>query len=84
MLLTKEVAGMMRINGGGRIINISSVAGLSSSGSSIPYAVSKVGLIHLTKCMVVARASEIWSIVLPLGYLDAPLTANSDVSIRKH
>ena len=44
--------------GRGRIINIASVAGLSPTGSSIAYAVSKAGLIHLTRCMAVALAPE--------------------------
>jgi NAD(P)-dependent dehydrogenase (short-subunit alcohol dehydrogenase family) len=43
----------------GRIVNISSIAGLGPSGSSIAYAVSKAGLIHLTRCMAVALAPEI-------------------------
>ncbi|MBS0243664.1 MAG: SDR family oxidoreductase, partial [Proteobacteria bacterium] len=40
-------------------VNISSVAGLGPTGSSIAYAVSKAGLIHLTKCMAVALAPEV-------------------------
>ncbi len=56
MLLTKAVAPVMKKQGSGRIVNISSVAGLGPTGSSIAYAVSKAGLIHLTKCMAVALA----------------------------
>ena len=51
MLYSKAVAPTMRQQGHGRIVNIASVAGLMPSGSSIPYAVSKAGLIHLTRCM---------------------------------
>ena len=58
MRLTKAVAPIMKAQGRGRIINIASVAGLSPTGSSIAYAVSKAGLIHLTKCMAVALAPE--------------------------
>src|SRR6476660_10308804 len=58
MRLTKAVAPMMKAQGRGRIVNISSVAGLSPTGSSIAYAVSKAGLIHLTRCMAVALAPE--------------------------
>ena len=47
----KEIVEPMRASGGGRIVNISSVAGLGPNGSSIAYAVSKAGLNHLTKCM---------------------------------
>ncbi|MBR0653277.1 SDR family NAD(P)-dependent oxidoreductase [Roseomonas terrae] len=58
MRLTKAVAPVMKAQGRGRIVNIASVAGLGPSGSSIAYAVSKAGLIHLTKCMAVALAPE--------------------------
>ena len=40
----------------GRIVNIASVAGLNPGGSSIAYATSKAGLIHLTRCLAVALA----------------------------
>jgi 3-oxoacyl-[acyl-carrier protein] reductase len=58
MRLIKAVAPVMKAQGRGRIVNISSVAGLSPTGSSIAYAVSKAGLIHLTRCMAVALAPE--------------------------
>jgi 3-oxoacyl-[acyl-carrier protein] reductase len=51
MRLMKAVAPIMRGQGRGRIVNIASVAGLGPTGSSIAYAVSKAGLIHLTRCM---------------------------------
>jgi 3-oxoacyl-[acyl-carrier protein] reductase len=56
MLCCKAVAPVMASQGRGRIVNISSVAGLAPTGSSIAYAVSKAGLIHLTRCMAVALA----------------------------
>jgi 3-oxoacyl-[acyl-carrier protein] reductase len=58
MRLIKAAAPVMKDQGQGRIVNISSVAGLSPTGSSIAYAVSKAGLNHLTKCMAVALAPE--------------------------
>jgi 3-oxoacyl-[acyl-carrier protein] reductase len=58
MRLTKAVAPVMKAQGRGRVVNISSVAGLGPQGSSIAYAVSKAGLIHLTRCMAVALAPE--------------------------
>jgi NAD(P)-dependent dehydrogenase (short-subunit alcohol dehydrogenase family) len=56
--LIKAVAPLMKAQGKGRIVNIASVAGLGPTGSSIAYAVSKAGLIHLTRCMAVALAPE--------------------------
>jgi 3-oxoacyl-[acyl-carrier protein] reductase len=58
MHLMKTVAPVMKAQGRGRIVNISSVAGVGPTGSSIAYAVSKAGLIHLTRCMAVALAPE--------------------------
>jgi 3-oxoacyl-[acyl-carrier protein] reductase len=58
MRLTKAVAPIMKAQGRGRVVNIASVAGLGPTGSSIAYAVSKAGLIHLTRCMAVAMAPE--------------------------
>jgi len=58
MRLTKAVAPIMKAQGQGRVVNISSVAGLTPTGSSIAYAVAKAGLIHLTRCMAVAMAPE--------------------------
>jgi 3-oxoacyl-[acyl-carrier protein] reductase len=58
MRLMKAVAPVMKTQGRGRVVNIASVAGLGPTGSSIAYAVSKAGLIHLTRCMAVAMAPE--------------------------
>ena len=58
MRLAKAVAPTMKAQGRGRIVNIASVAGLGPQGSSIAYAVSKAGLIHLTRCLAVALAPE--------------------------
>src|SRR6201999_2634967 len=56
--LIKAVAPIMKTQGQGRIVNISSTAGLGPSGSSIAYAVSKAGLISLTRCFAVALAPQ--------------------------
>ena len=58
-LLSRAAAPLLRRGGRGRIVNISSVAGLAPTGSSIAYAVSKAGLNHLTKCLAVALAPAI-------------------------
>src|SRR6266403_4793183 len=77
MRLTKAVAPIMKAQGRGRIVNISSVSGLSPTGSSIAYAVSKAGLIHLTRCMAVALAPETLVNCVAPGLLDGTrATAN--------
>src|SRR3954452_5064126 len=71
MRLTKAVAPIMKAQGRGRIINIASVAGLSPTGSSIAYAESKAGLIHLTRCMALALAPVTLVTCVARGLLDA-------------
>jgi 3-oxoacyl-[acyl-carrier protein] reductase len=46
-------------SGGGSIVNVASVAGVAGSGSSIPYAASKGGLITMTKSLARAFAPAI-------------------------
>jgi 3-oxoacyl-[acyl-carrier protein] reductase len=83
MLCIKAAAPAMQRSGGGRIVNIASVAGLAPSGSSIPYAVSKAGLIHLTRCMAVGLAPAILVNCIAPGYLeDTRATANLDPAYR--
>lgn len=77
MRLTKAVAPVMKAQGRGRIVNIASVAGLGPTGSSIAYAVSKAGLIHLTRCMAVALAPELLVNCVAPGLLEGTrATAN--------
>ncbi len=58
-LTVRKIAPLMKRQGSGRIVLVTSIAGLSPTGSSIAYAVSKAALIHLTKCLAVALAPEI-------------------------
>ncbi len=77
MRLTKAAAPFLKAGGRGRIVNISSVAGLGPQGSSIAYAVSKAGLIHLTKCTAVALAPEVLVNCVAPGLLEGTrATAN--------
>ena len=77
MLLTKAVGPVMKRQGRGRIVNIASVAGLTPTGSSVAYAVSKAGLIHLTRCMAVALAPEVLVNCVAPGLLEGTrATAN--------
>ncbi|KAJ5973883.1 hypothetical protein N7481_011093 [Penicillium waksmanii] len=44
---------------GGAFIITSSIAGVSATGSSLPYAVSKAALIHLMKCLAQTQGSKV-------------------------
>jgi 3-oxoacyl-[acyl-carrier protein] reductase len=55
----KAVAPIMQKQHRGRIVNVASVAGLAPRGSSIAYAVSKAGLIHLTRCLALALGPDV-------------------------
>ena len=48
-LMTQAVAPIMRDQGGGAIVNITSISGLRASTLRIAYGTSKAGLAHLTK-----------------------------------
>jgi 3-oxoacyl-[acyl-carrier protein] reductase len=77
MMCIKAVAPVMQRQGQGRIVNIASVAGLAPQGSSIAYAVSKAGLIHLTRCMAVALAPQVLVNCVAPGLLEGTrATAN--------
>ncbi|MCH7625451.1 MAG: SDR family oxidoreductase [Chloroflexi bacterium] len=70
MLCTKAAGAAMKRQGAGRIVNISSVAGFTPTGSSIAYAVSKAGLNHLTRCMAVGLGPEVLVNCVAPGYID--------------
>lgn len=55
-LLARAAAPHLSKDGKGRIVNVSAFIGLTPTGSSIAHAVSKAGLIHLTRCLAVAMA----------------------------
>jgi ketoreductase RED2 len=66
----------------GQVINVASIAGLSVDGSSIPYAISKAGVIHMTKLLAVALGPNVRVNAIAPGYVDTPLT-NSWTAARE-
>jgi 3-oxoacyl-[acyl-carrier protein] reductase len=76
-MCTKAVTPLMKAQGQGRIVNISSGAAYYPAGSSIAYAVSKAALNHLTRCMAVALAPEIIVNAVAPGLMEGTrMTAN--------
>lgn len=58
-LLSRAAARHLKQQDRGRIVNVSGFPGLAPLGSSIALAVSKAGLIHLTRCLAVALAPSV-------------------------
>jgi len=81
-LCVKAVAPIMRKQKRGRIVNVASIAGLAPLGSSIAYAVSKAGLIHLTHCLAVALGPDVAvNAVAPGTMLGTRMTARLDPAL---
>jgi ketoreductase RED2 len=59
----------------GAIVNVGSVAGFVAGGSSLPYAVSKAALHHLTRCLAQALAPEVRVNAVAPGLVETPWTA---------
>ncbi len=57
--VTRAAADLLRAGDGGSVVNISSVAGITGSGSSIAYCASKAGLNTMTKSLARVLAPEV-------------------------
>jgi 3-oxoacyl-[acyl-carrier protein] reductase len=55
----RDAMPLLRADGGGQIINVSSIAGQTGQGSSIAYAASKAAVINMTKALAVSHAPEV-------------------------
>ncbi|MFE6335519.1 SDR family NAD(P)-dependent oxidoreductase [Streptomyces sp. NPDC057806] len=65
----------LKADGGGAIVNISSIAGVKPTGSSIPYAVSKAAINHLTRLLANVAGPDVRVNAVAPGLIDTPWTA---------
>ncbi|MEM9620648.1 MAG: SDR family oxidoreductase [Pseudomonadota bacterium] len=75
-LLARAAADLLRADGGGHIVNISSAGGISPGSSSIAYSSSKAGLNHLTRCLAVAMAPDVAVNCIAPGLVEDTRMAN--------
>ena len=81
-LLSRAAAAHLSKEKSGRIVNVSAFIGLTPTGSSIAHAVSKAGLIHLTRCLAVALApDETVNCVAP-GLMEGTLSWSRSIRCR--
>jgi len=76
--LTELAAVHLRAAGDGSVVNVTSLAGLRSAGASIPYAVSKAALNHLTVVLADTYAPAIRVNAVAPGLIRTPWTAGWD------
>ncbi|MEU9703404.1 glucose 1-dehydrogenase [Streptomyces sp. NPDC047981] len=62
----------LRASGAGCVVNISSQAGVRPGGSSIPYAVSKAAVNHMTKLLAKTLGPDIRVNAVAPGFVDTP------------
>jgi ketoreductase RED2 len=65
----------LKATGAGSIVNVSSLAGVRATGSSVPYAVSKAALNHLTALLANVTGPEVRVNAVAPGLVDTPWTA---------
>ena len=68
----------LKASGAGCVVNVTSLAGVRPTGSSIPYAVSKAALNHLTRLLANVAGPEVRVNAVAPGLIDTPWTADWD------
>lgn len=76
--LSKLAAPVLAEGDGGSIVNVTSVAGLRPLGSSIPYAVSKAALNHLTVLLAKVLGPQVRVNAVAPGLIETPWTSDWD------
>jgi ketoreductase RED2 len=68
----------LRASGAGSIVNVTSLAGVRQTGSSIPYAASKAALNHVTRLLANVVGPDVRVNAVAPGLVDTPWTADWD------
>jgi ketoreductase RED2 len=68
----------LRATGAGSVVNVTSLAGVRQTGSSIPYAASKAALNHVTRLLANVVGPEVRVNAVAPGLVDTPWTEDWD------
>ncbi|HSL73568.1 MAG TPA: SDR family NAD(P)-dependent oxidoreductase [Ilumatobacteraceae bacterium] len=68
--MARAASAALRADGGGHVVNVSSVAGVYGTGSSIPYCASKAGLNNLTVTLARVLGPEVQVNAVCPGFID--------------
>ena len=72
--LTRLAMPHLKADGGGSVVNVSSIAGLRPLGSSIPYGVSKAAINHMTTMLAKVTGPEVTVNAVAPGLIRTPWT----------
>jgi len=76
--LTVAALPHLKASGSGSVVNVTSLAGVRPTGSSIPYAASKAALNHMTRLLANVVGPEVRVNAVAPGLVDTPWTADWD------
>jgi len=77
-LVSQAALPLLRVSDDGWIINITSIAGVRQTGSSLPYAVSKAAVNHLTTLLAKFAGGRVRVNAVAPGLVDTPWTEGWD------
>ena len=77
-LVTMACLPALRASGNGSVVNVTSVAGLRPTGSSIPYSVSKAALNQMTELLAKQVGPEVRVNAIAPGLIETPWTSEWD------
>jgi 3-oxoacyl-[acyl-carrier protein] reductase len=80
----RAAAKRMKAAGGGVIVNVASIAGMTGAGSSIAYCASKAGVISLTKSLARVPAPAVRVNAVAPGFIETRWTAGQTAAAARH
>lgn len=76
--MTAAALPLLAASGQGSVVNMASVAGLRPVGSSLPYAVSKAAIVHMTGLLAKAVGPQVRVNAIAPGMIETPWTESWD------